>query len=125
MLHNILLELTLLFYVIIVVESTLLKLKQGSQCNTRSNPEDSKMDATDSAGEATTADADCSSNDSTCGESSISFQSTYSSKESRNMSILYFFSKCKSPRSSKDKEAMAVESGYSSSSSSVSTTSSS
>lgn len=84
------------------------------------------MDATDSAGEATTADADCSSNDSVCGESSISFQSTCSSKESRNMSILDFFSKCKSPRNPNDKETMAIESGYSSSSSSsVSTTSSS
>ncbi|KAI3454975.1 hypothetical protein Pfo_011638 [Paulownia fortunei] len=119
-----------------IYESTLLKLKQGSQCNPRCNPEDSaRMETyctmeTDSpeAEEAMTTNADCSSNDS-FPNSSSSFQSTGSSKEqgSRNMSILYFFSKYKSSQhaqNSNDKEMMVIESGYSSSSS-VSPTSSS
>ncbi|EYU23155.1 hypothetical protein MIMGU_mgv1a020033mg, partial [Erythranthe guttata] len=42
-----------------IYESTLLKLKQGSHCNPRYNPEDSCTMATDSPGEGiTAADAD-------------------------------------------------------------------
>ncbi|KAL8042554.1 hypothetical protein ABFS82_09G062200 [Erythranthe guttata] len=108
-----------------IYESTLLKLKQGSHCNPRYNPEDSCTMATDSPGEGiTAADADCTSSDSISGDSSVSFQSTLCSsneKGSKNMSILYLFSKYKSTQhshNSNETEAMAVESGYSSSSSS-------
>ncbi|KAL7099223.1 hypothetical protein ACP275_09G069700 [Erythranthe tilingii] len=108
-----------------IYESTLLKLKQGSHCNPRYNPEDSCTMATDSPEEGITAAADCTSSDSISGDSSVSFQSTVCSsneKRSKNMSIHYLFSKYKSSQdahnNSNEKEAMAVESGYSSSSSS-------
>ncbi|KAK6148131.1 hypothetical protein DH2020_019043 [Rehmannia glutinosa] len=116
-----------------IYESTLLKLKQGSHCNPSCNPEDSgKMDAyctmaVDLPEEKTmTADADCSSTDS-FPNSTSTFQSTGSSKEpgSRNMSIIYFFSKFKSSQHAhnlNDKEVMIIE--YSSSSSGSPTSSS-
>ncbi|GER31988.1 two-component response regulator-like PRR73 [Striga asiatica] len=107
-----------------IYESTLLKLKQGSHCNPSCSTEDSAtidndthcIMTTDLPNEAAiTTDADCSSN------SSSVFQSTDSSREqgSKNRSILYFFSKCKSSQHARDlneKEVMIID--YSSSSSS-------
>ncbi|PIN12391.1 hypothetical protein CDL12_14996 [Handroanthus impetiginosus] len=117
-----------------IYESTLLKLKQGSHCNSRSSPECSaQVDAycamaTESPEEAMT-DADCSSTDS-FPDSSSSFQSTGSSKEqdSKNVSILYLFSKYKSSKhaqnSNNDKEVMVIKTGFGSSSSVFPTSSS-
>ncbi|XP_011073003.1 uncharacterized protein LOC105158076 [Sesamum indicum] len=113
-----------------IYESTLMKLKQGSHCNPRCNPEDSARTdpdctnmATSSPEEAVSSDADCCSTDS-FPNSIPCFQSTgpLKAQGNRNMSILYFFSKYKSSQSqhaqsSNDKEEMAIESGYSSSSS--------
>lgn len=115
------------FCVPIVVESTLLKLKQGSRCNLSCNPEDyARTDAScimaiDLPEEAVSAGAGCSSTES-LPKSSSSDQSTGSSNEEAkmNMSILHFFSKHKSlthTRSSSDTELMAIESADSSSSS--------
>ncbi|XP_057806844.1 uncharacterized protein LOC131021599 [Salvia miltiorrhiza] len=110
-----------------IYESTLLKLKQGSRSNPSFNPEDyARTDAfcimaIDSAEEAVSASAGCSSTES-LPKSSSSDQSTASSnaEATTNMSILHFFSKHKSTthtRNSSDTESMAIESGYSSSSS--------
>ncbi|KAK4436889.1 hypothetical protein Salat_0022800 [Sesamum alatum] len=111
-----------------IYESTLMKLKQGSHCNPRCNPEDSAradpystIMTTSSPEEAVTSDADCCSTDS-FPNSTPCFQSTgpLKAQGNRNMSILYYFSKYKSSphaQSSNDKEEMAIESGYYSSSS--------
>lgn len=111
----------------IVVESTLLKLKQGSRCNQICDTEDcSRKDAVcnmviDSPEEAVSAGAGCSSTE-PLPMSSSSDQSTAFSNEAgkTNMSILHFFSKHKSTthtRCPSDTESMATDSGYSSSSS--------
>ncbi|KAH6828279.1 hypothetical protein C2S53_017844 [Perilla frutescens var. hirtella] len=107
-----------------IYESTLLKLKQGSQCNPKEDSfttDDICIMAIDSPEEGMTAGAGCSSTES-LPESSSSIQSTaYSNEEAKmNMSILHFFSKQKSAtrtENSIDTESMVIETGYSSSSS--------
>ncbi|XP_073128613.1 uncharacterized protein [Henckelia pumila] len=116
-----------------IYESTLLKLKQGSQCCQSSTSEGSAT--TNSHSTITTHHppeevmtvADCSSAESSPNLSGIS-RSAHSSneKQSSNMSILYMFSNYKLSKhaeTSMDTKDMNIESFYSSSSSSLSTTS--
>lgn len=92
-------------------EATLLKLKQGSRCHVPSMDEESTMeiDADDVA--AIPGHVDSSSNSSSLKQS-----------EGKNMSILYFFSKCKSSPHGHGSDGEEPMSGYNSSSS-ISTTS--
>ncbi|KZV24853.1 hypothetical protein F511_14736 [Dorcoceras hygrometricum] len=106
-------------------ESTLLKLKQGSQCCQNSTSEASAMAYTHNTiathtPEELMSDADCSSAESSPNLSGCS-RSTHSSNEnqSTNMSIIYMFSNYKLSKhaeSSVDKRDMNMESCYASSS---------
>ncbi|XP_073035444.1 uncharacterized protein [Primulina eburnea] len=117
-----------------IYESTLLKLKQGSQCCQRSTSEGSATTYTHSTiathpPEEVMSNADCSSAESSPNPSGIS-RSAHSSneKQSTNMSILCMFSNYKISKhaeSSADTKYMDIESCYSSSSSGFSPTSNS